>query len=110
MPDDIMAETEQAVTNPQPPATSLSFDYSNGDESSSSQQQQQQQQNQAKNESIVAYTPGAPELNPLSQSIATTSAPAGLSGSISSAAVGMTFPHYGFPTAAGYPGPGYEKV
>ena len=28
---------------------------------------------------------------------------------ISSASVGMTFPHYGFPTAA-YPGPSYEKV
>ena len=32
-----------------------------------------------------------------------------LPAAISSASVGMSFPHYGFPTAA-YPGPSYEKV
>lgn len=50
--------------------------------------------------------------NSHAQSITTSSAPngVGLSSSISSASVGMTFPHYGFPSAAGYPGPSYEKV
>ena len=70
MPDDIMAETASTEA---PPPTSLSFDYSNGDESSSSQPNQSTQQNNQPNQqktnetSIVPYTPTASELNPLSR-------------------------------------------
>ena len=70
MPDDIMAETASTEA---PPPTSLSFDYSNGDESSSSQPNQATQANNQPNQqktnetSIVPYTPTAPELNPLSR-------------------------------------------